>query len=175
MAPPKGSGSITATVFLSKSFVAVTVETPSWAVETATSYNCRWCFPPGMDSSDPADRVLRASAVIVLAATMFGLLVWYGTVAGGRSTVESLLDASLWSLIAGVTAPLSTVSVHSSFLASTAPGAVPEKAQTVDAHTLYVVSALAGAWVLIRCWRSWQLDVDSLTVVPRGTPDDEDA
>lgn len=45
-----------------------------------------------MHSSDSGDVAIRVSTLLVLTATMLGLLVWYGSIAGGRSVAASILD-----------------------------------------------------------------------------------
>lgn len=152
-----------------------------------------------METSDRGTVALRVSTTLVLAATMFGLLVWYGSIAGGLSIATSVLDvlpdlAESLAPIAG-TLPTSLVApaLPASFVggASSLGGASPALSTTALADLLaaplssdrahwevqymYGVSALAGAWVLVRLCLGWRFDRRLLGIVPRSRSEERDA
>lgn len=134
-----------------------------------------------MDTSDRADRTLRASTAIVLGATMVGLLVWYGSVAGGRAVVGVLLDVLRFpaALFAGglASAPLSPTTIVADGVALVAPtssGPLPDLRTAWTDSYVYDVSAIAAAWVVLRFWRRWRFD-PSAGVVPRSRGEEDDA
>lgn len=158
-----------------------------------------------MTSSERGDLAIRVSTLLVLTATMLGLLVWYGSIAGGRSVAVSVFDAlpDLADVVTVVARAIGTASAASTATtlsvggASTASGVavagsvapaswlspLPESGSLAlsshrahwEAQYMYGVSALAGLWVLARLCIGWRFDFGSLAVVPRSDPEDRDA
>lgn len=146
-----------------------------------------------MHSSDHGDLALRVSTLLVLTATMLGLLVWYGSITGGRAVAASLLDQvpGTTDLLAtatlvdptldswtGVTAAVVSrnVPVSSSALLVGVPlEPLSSHRQHWEEQYMYGVSALAGTWVLARVCLGWRFDRRTLSVVPRSEREDRNA
>ena len=144
-----------------------------------------------MDGTAPGQTALRGATAIVLAATMVGLLVWYGSLTGGHSAANSLLDVLSGRLpITGTVAGFGSVLTFgypfgvlgSALGAPASAGATqPTLADGVGVvaervRFVYAISAVAGGWVLVRLYSHWTIDAIALEGwrMDIGYPEDRD-
>ena len=92
-----------------------------------------------MDGTAPGERALRGATALVLATTMVGLLVWYGSMTSGDSVASSFLEGLGARLpVFGALAGLGGQGVTAT------SGAVRLGAVTIDAGTVGAVTAGAS-------------------------------
>lgn len=137
-----------------------------------------------MEPSDRGALALRISALLILAAIMLGLLVWYGSVstaaaavlvARAAGSVDSLAAAGSGTVARPAIAAAGVQPVHVSapalLLVDAAALPLSHHRAPWEAYYMYGVSALAGCWVFARLASQWRLDPRTLSLRPRAAED----